>query len=106
MCVFSYQCVSFHARSGSMRGFGMAGQQFRQFFTAGSRNSLLGPVPMGMGMKSPMMGYPAPRQYHQHARYYNNNNNNTPTTASSSFSSSSSSSSSSTTTAVITKAPL
>ncbi|KAK1884095.1 Cip1-interacting zinc finger protein [Dissostichus eleginoides] len=51
---------------GSMRGFGMAGQQFRQFFTAGSRNSLLGPVPMGMAMKSPMMGYPAARQYHQH----------------------------------------
>ncbi|XP_047426025.1 cdkn1a interacting zinc finger protein 1a [Mugil cephalus] len=67
---------------GSMRGFGMGGQQFRQFFTAGSRSSLLGPVPMGMAIKSPMMGFPAARPYHPHARYYNN-----ATTASSSSSS-------------------
>nr|XP_040052808.1 cdkn1a interacting zinc finger protein 1a [Gasterosteus aculeatus aculeatus]XP_040052809.1 cdkn1a interacting zinc finger protein 1a [Gasterosteus aculeatus aculeatus] len=57
---------------GNMRGFRMGGQQFRQFFTAGSRSSLLGPVPMGMAIKSPMMGYPAGRQFHPHARYYNN----------------------------------
>lgn len=72
---------------GNMRNFGMGGQQFRQFF--GSRSSLLGPVPMGMAIKSPMMGFPAARPFHPHARYYNNNNNNTPTTASSSSSSSS-----------------
>ncbi|XP_037340084.2 cdkn1a interacting zinc finger protein 1a [Pungitius pungitius] len=57
---------------GNMRGFRMGGQQFHQFFTAGSRSSLLGPVPMGMAIKSPMMGYPAGRQFHPHARYYNN----------------------------------
>lgn len=49
----------------------MGGQQFRQFFAAGTRSSLLGPVPMGMAMKSPMMGFPAARPYHPHARYYN-----------------------------------
>uniref|UniRef100_A0A8C9YPL6 Cdkn1a interacting zinc finger protein 1a n=1 Tax=Sander lucioperca TaxID=283035 RepID=A0A8C9YPL6_SANLU len=59
---------------GNMRAFGMAGQQFRQFFTARSRSSLLGPVPMGMAIKSPMMGFPAGRSFHPHARYYNNNN--------------------------------
>ncbi|KAM6901051.1 cdkn1a interacting zinc finger protein 1a [Lycodopsis pacificus] len=73
---------------GNMRGFRMGGQQFRQFFTPGSRSSLLGPVPMGMAIKSPMMGYPGGRQYHQHARYYNNNNNTSTTTAASSSSSS------------------
>ncbi|KAF0031517.1 hypothetical protein F2P81_016072 [Scophthalmus maximus] len=76
----------------AMRNFGMGGQQFRQFFTAGSRSSLLGPVPMGMAINSPIMGFPAARSFHPHARYYNNNNNNTnnsiPTTAPSSFSSS------------------
>ncbi|XP_042364955.1 cdkn1a interacting zinc finger protein 1a [Plectropomus leopardus] len=72
---------------GSMRGFGMGGQQFRQFFAAGSRSSLLGPVPMGMAIKSPMMAFPPARPFHPHARYYNNN---TPTTASSASSSSSS----------------
>lgn len=72
---------------GNIRGYGMGGQQFRQFF--GSRSSLLGPVPMGMAIKSPMMGYPAARPYHQHARYYNNTS--TTTTAASSSSSSSSS---------------
>ncbi|XP_037121861.1 cdkn1a interacting zinc finger protein 1a isoform X1 [Syngnathus acus] len=57
---------------GNMRGFGMAGQQFRQFFTAANR-SLLGPVPIGMAMKSPVMGFPAPAwSYHPHPRYYNN----------------------------------
>ncbi|XP_070781188.1 cdkn1a interacting zinc finger protein 1a [Enoplosus armatus] len=70
-----------------MRGFGMGGQQFRQFFAAGPRSSLLGPVPMGMAMKSPIRGYPAARPYHPHARYYNSN---TTTASSSSLSSSSS----------------
>ncbi|XP_013864867.1 cdkn1a interacting zinc finger protein 1a isoform X2 [Austrofundulus limnaeus] len=56
---------------GSMRGFGMGGQQFRQFFTAGTRSSLLGPVPMGMAIKSPMMGFPGGRPFHHHARFYN-----------------------------------
>ncbi|KAM9841055.1 cdkn1a interacting zinc finger protein 1a [Aulostomus maculatus] len=57
---------------GNMRGFGMVGQQFRQFFTAANRSSLLGPVPMGMAIKSPIMGFPAARPFHPHARYYNN----------------------------------
>ncbi|KAG8010735.1 Cip1-interacting zinc finger protein [Nibea albiflora] len=70
---------------GNMRGFGMGGQQFRQFFAAGARSSLLGPVPMGMAIKSPMMGFPAARAFHPHARYYNNNTT-TATTASSSSS--------------------
>ncbi|XP_030291706.1 cdkn1a interacting zinc finger protein 1a isoform X1 [Sparus aurata] len=74
---------------GNMRGFGMGGQQFRQFFAASSRSSLLGPVPMGMAIKTPMMGYPAGRPFHQHARYYNNA---ATTTASASSSSSYSSS--------------
>ncbi|XP_061655917.1 cdkn1a interacting zinc finger protein 1a isoform X2 [Phyllopteryx taeniolatus] len=57
---------------GNMRGFGMAGQQFRQFFTATNR-SLLGPVPIGMAMKSPLMGFPAAaRPFHPHPRFYNN----------------------------------
>ncbi|XP_017263366.1 cdkn1a interacting zinc finger protein 1a [Kryptolebias marmoratus] len=56
---------------GNMRGFGMGGQQFRQFFTAGSRSSLLGPVPMGMAIKSPIMGFPGARPFHPHARFYN-----------------------------------
>ncbi|XP_073333947.1 cdkn1a interacting zinc finger protein 1a isoform X2 [Pagrus major] len=73
---------------GNMRGFGMGGQQFRQFFAASSRSSLLGPVPMGMAIKTPMMGFPAGRQFHPHARYYNNA---ATTTASSSSSYSSSS---------------
>ncbi|XP_070706824.1 cdkn1a interacting zinc finger protein 1a [Pempheris klunzingeri] len=58
---------------GSMRGFGMGAQQFRQFFAAGTRSSLLGPVPMGMAIKSPMMGFPAARPFHPHTRYYNSN---------------------------------
>ncbi|XP_029372366.1 cdkn1a interacting zinc finger protein 1a isoform X2 [Echeneis naucrates] len=66
---------------GNMRSFGMGGQQFRQFFPAGTRSSLLGPVPMGMAIKSPMMGFPAARPFHPHARYYNNT---IPTTVSSS----------------------
>ncbi|KAF7657080.1 hypothetical protein LDENG_00031810 [Lucifuga dentata] len=78
---------------GNMRGFAMAGQQFRQFFAAGTRSSLLGPVPMGVAMKSPMMGFPAVRTFHPHARYYNN----VPTTSSASSSSSYSYSSASTT---------
>lgn len=57
---------------GNMRNFGMGGQQFRQFFPAGARSSLLGPVPMGMAIKSPIMGFPAARPFHPHARYYNN----------------------------------
>ncbi|CAB1318539.1 unnamed protein product [Coregonus sp. 'balchen'] len=60
---------------GSMRGFAaVSGQQFTQFFAAGARSSLMGPVPMGMAIKNPHMGFPA-RHYHPHARYYNNNNN-------------------------------
>lgn len=73
---------------GNMRGFGMGGQQFRQFFAAGARSSLLGPVPIGMAIKSPMMGFPAARPFHPHPRYYNNT---TPTTTASSSSSLSSS---------------
>ncbi|XP_016535806.1 cdkn1a interacting zinc finger protein 1a [Poecilia formosa] len=69
---------------GNMRGFGMGGQQFRQFFTAGARSSLLGPVPMGMAIKSPIMGFPAARAFHPHTRFFN-------ATASSSSSSSSTS---------------
>lgn len=73
---------------GNMRGFGMGGQQFRQFFAAGARSSLLGPVPMGMAIKSPMMGFPAARPFHPHPRYYNNNSNtNTITTTAPSASS-------------------
>ncbi|XP_061656831.1 cdkn1a interacting zinc finger protein 1a isoform X2 [Syngnathoides biaculeatus] len=57
---------------GNMRGFGMGGQQFRQFFAATNR-SLLGPVPIGMAMKSPLMGFPPPaRPFHPHPRFYNN----------------------------------
>lgn len=56
---------------GNMRGFGMGGQQFRQFFAAGARSSLLGPVPMGVAIKSPMMGFPPPRPVYPHVRYYN-----------------------------------
>ncbi|XP_008422565.1 cdkn1a interacting zinc finger protein 1a [Poecilia reticulata] len=56
---------------GNMRGFGMGGQQFRQFFTAGARSSLLGPVPMGMAIKSPIMGFPAARPFHPHTRFFN-----------------------------------
>lgn len=51
----------------------MAGQQFRQFFTASSRSSLLGPVPMGMAIKTPLIGFPAARPFHPHARFYNSN---------------------------------
>ncbi|XP_071008866.1 zinc finger protein on ecdysone puffs-like isoform X1 [Oncorhynchus clarkii lewisi] len=61
---------------GSMQGFAaVSGQQFTQFFAAGARSSLMGPVPMGMSIKTPHMGFPA-RHYHPHSRYYNNNNNN------------------------------
>ncbi|CAL8278077.1 unnamed protein product [Merluccius merluccius] len=69
---------------GNMRGFAMGGQQFRQYFSAGTRSSLLGPVPMGMTMKSPLMGFPAARHYHPHHRFYNNNNNNNAATTSTS----------------------
>ncbi|XP_036833158.1 cip1-interacting zinc finger protein isoform X3 [Oncorhynchus mykiss] len=59
---------------GSMQGFAaVSGQQFTQFFAAGARSSLMGPVPMGMSIKTPHMGFPA-RHYHPHSRYYNNNN--------------------------------
>lgn len=69
-----------------MRGFGMGGQQFRQFFAASNRSSLLGPVPMGMAIKSPIMGFPAARPFHPHARFFNNNIATAATTASSSYS--------------------
>uniref|UniRef100_A0A1A7XDF8 Cdkn1a interacting zinc finger protein 1a n=1 Tax=Iconisemion striatum TaxID=60296 RepID=A0A1A7XDF8_9TELE len=72
---------------GSMRGFAMGGTQFRQFFTAGARSSLLGPVPMGMAIKSPMMGFPAARPFHPHSRFYNSTSA-TPSTATASTSSS------------------
>ncbi|XP_055730335.1 uncharacterized protein LOC129818458 isoform X2 [Salvelinus fontinalis] len=59
---------------GSMQSFAaVSGQQFTQFFAAGARSSLMGPVPMGMSIKTPHMGFPA-RHYHPHSRYYNNNN--------------------------------
>ncbi|XP_063066330.1 cdkn1a interacting zinc finger protein 1a isoform X2 [Engraulis encrasicolus] len=56
---------------GGMRGFAMGGQQFPQFFPAGSRSSLLGPVPMGVAIKTPHIGF-APRHFNPHARYMNN----------------------------------
>uniref|UniRef100_A0A8C7YTN9 Cdkn1a interacting zinc finger protein 1a n=1 Tax=Oryzias sinensis TaxID=183150 RepID=A0A8C7YTN9_9TELE len=56
---------------GNMRSFGMGGQQFRQFYAAGGRSSLLGPVPMGMAIKSPIMGFPAARPFHPHTRFFN-----------------------------------
>lgn len=95
MCVIVPIMLCFHP--GNMRSFGMGGQQFRQFFTAGNRSSLLGPVPMGMAIKSHIMGFPAARPFHPHARYYNNTTTTTTTTASSS---------SSITTTVITTSPL
>lgn len=58
---------------GNMRNFGMGGQQFRQFFAASSRSSLLGPVPMGMAIKTPIISFPAARPFHPHARFYNSN---------------------------------
>ncbi|KAM4532206.1 cdkn1a interacting zinc finger protein 1a [Fundulus diaphanus] len=73
---------------GNMRGFGMGGQQFRQFFAAGARSSLLGPVPMGMTLKSHIMGFPGARPFHPHSRFFN-----AATTSAASPSSSSSSSS-------------
>ncbi|KAM8873303.1 cdkn1a interacting zinc finger protein 1a isoform 2-T2 [Synchiropus picturatus] len=57
---------------GSMRNFGMGGQQFRQFFGAGGRSSLLGPVPIGMTMKGPMRGFPIARTFNPHTRFFNN----------------------------------
>ncbi|XP_051523566.1 cip1-interacting zinc finger protein-like isoform X4 [Myxocyprinus asiaticus] len=57
-------------QAGSMRGFAMGGQQFPQFFTPGSRTSLLGPVPMGVAIKTPHMGFP--RHFTPHARYFSN----------------------------------
>ncbi|XP_029920700.1 cdkn1a interacting zinc finger protein 1a [Myripristis murdjan] len=66
---------------GNMRSFAMGGQQFRQFFAAGARSSLLGPVPMGVAIKSPMMGFPAPRHFHPPTRYYNNTTTATATSS-------------------------
>ncbi|XP_059404996.1 cdkn1a interacting zinc finger protein 1a isoform X2 [Carassius carassius] len=57
-------------QAGGMRGFAMGGQQFPQFFTVGSRASLLGPVPMGVAIKTPHMGFQ--RHFTPHARYYTN----------------------------------
>uniref|UniRef100_A0A4W4GF86 Matrin-type domain-containing protein n=1 Tax=Electrophorus electricus TaxID=8005 RepID=A0A4W4GF86_ELEEL len=56
---------------GNMRSFAIGGQQFQQFFAAGSRSSILGPVPLGVAIKTPHMGFP-PRHFHPHARYFNN----------------------------------
>ncbi|XP_037389064.1 cdkn1a interacting zinc finger protein 1a isoform X1 [Pygocentrus nattereri] len=55
---------------GNMRSFAMGGQQFQQFFAAGSRSSILGPVPLGVAIKTPHMGFP-PRHFNPHARYFN-----------------------------------
>ncbi|XP_036382006.1 cdkn1a interacting zinc finger protein 1b [Megalops cyprinoides] len=55
---------------GNLRGFAVGGQQFPQFFPAGSRASLLGPAPMGVAIKTPHMGFP-PRHFHPHPRYVN-----------------------------------
>ncbi|XP_062844873.1 cdkn1a interacting zinc finger protein 1a [Trichomycterus rosablanca] len=57
---------------GNMRSFAMGGQQFQQFFATGTRSSILGPVPLGVAIKTPHMGFP-PRHFNPHARYYNNN---------------------------------
>nr|XP_055054274.1 cdkn1a interacting zinc finger protein 1a isoform X2 [Misgurnus anguillicaudatus] len=57
-------------QAGGMRGFAMGGQQFPQFFAPGSRASLLGPVPMGVAIKTPHMGYS--RHFNPHARYFSN----------------------------------
>ncbi|XP_073696268.1 cdkn1a interacting zinc finger protein 1a [Garra rufa] len=57
-------------QAGGMRGFAMGGQQFPQFFTAGSRASLLGPVPMGVAIKTPHMGFQ--RHFTPHTRYFTN----------------------------------
>lgn len=54
-----------------MRSFAMGGQQFQQFFATGSRSSILGPVPLGVAIKTPHMGFP-PRHFNPHARYFNN----------------------------------
>ncbi|MBN3324393.1 CIZ1 protein, partial [Atractosteus spatula] len=54
---------------GNLRGFAMGGQQFPPFFPAGARPSLLGPAPMGVAIKTPVMGFP-PRHYHPHSRHY------------------------------------
>lgn len=74
---FCFNCVLIriiiYRHAGNMRGFGMGGQQFRQFFAASNRSSLLGPVPMGMAIKSPIMGFPAARPFHPHTRFFNNN---------------------------------
>lgn len=74
---FCFHCVLIliiiYCHAGNMRGFGMGGQQFRQFFAASNRSSLLGPVPMGMAIKSPIMGFPAARPFHPHTRFFNNN---------------------------------
>ncbi|XP_046695249.1 cdkn1a interacting zinc finger protein 1a isoform X2 [Silurus meridionalis] len=56
---------------GGMRSFAMGGQQFQQFFAAGSRSSILGPVPLGVAIKTPHMGFP-PRHFNPHTRYFNN----------------------------------
>lgn len=60
----------------------MGGQQFRQFFAASSRSSLLGPVPMGMAIKTPIIGFPAARPFHPHARFYNSNPTSTASSSS------------------------
>lgn len=57
---------------GNLRGFAVNGQQyqqFQQFFPAGAGPSLLGPVPMGVSMKTPRMGFPS-HHYHPHNRNF------------------------------------
>ncbi|XP_076019831.1 cdkn1a interacting zinc finger protein 1a [Genypterus blacodes] len=92
-------------QAGNMRNFAMGGQQFRQFFAAGARSSLLGPVPMGVAIKSPMVGFPAVRAYHPHARYYNSTATPTTSASSSSTSNSSASFSTSNTTDAVARQP-
>ncbi|MGH0175879.1 UNVERIFIED_CONTAM: hypothetical protein FKN15_071593 [Acipenser sinensis] len=58
--------------AGNLRGFAVNGQQyqqFQQFFPAGAGPSLLGPVPMGVSMKTPRMGFPS-HHYHPHNRNF------------------------------------
>ncbi|MGH0173236.1 UNVERIFIED_CONTAM: hypothetical protein FKN15_064932 [Acipenser sinensis] len=60
---------------GNLHGFAVNGQQyqqyqqFQQFFPAGAGPSILGPVPMGVSMKTPRMGFPS-HHYHPHNRNF------------------------------------
>ncbi|XP_048876275.1 cdkn1a interacting zinc finger protein 1a [Brienomyrus brachyistius] len=56
---------------GNIRGFAIGGHQFPQFFPAGARPSLLGPVSLAVANKTPLAGFPA-RTAHPHTRYRSN----------------------------------